>query len=385
MRAEKLQELVYKGGNSGVTKASVTVKFDNSNKSQSPPGYTEVESIVVTRTIENSKSKYYVNGRSETADKVKSLFCSVKLNINNPHFLIMQGRVTKVINMKPREVLGLIEEAAGISLYQRKKDDTLNLIKKKDNKLIEIDKILSEEVNPQLEKLRKEKNDYALYVTNERMIEENEKVTVAYEYHENARRLQGSDSQVSELAAQLARLEQELRGKEADSEAVRRQIQVIQKGGAQDDQREKDVTQEIHRVEKALHEATVSKDQFLRDQQRFKQLKLEKLVEVDRAESEAERVSRQVEDLVRDSIPQAEKDLEDKKEQRRNVDHELRQLREGKDNSAAQMATIKHEIDVAINKQQAIQGKQGQIEAEMRLKQKQQVEIERDMANFESH
>jgi chromosome segregation ATPase len=29
----------------------------------------------------------------------------------------MQGRVTKVINMKPKEVLGLIEEAAGISLY----------------------------------------------------------------------------------------------------------------------------------------------------------------------------------------------------------------------------------------------------------------------------
>jgi structural maintenance of chromosome 2 len=32
MRAEKLQELVYKAGNSGVTKATVTIKFDNTNK-----------------------------------------------------------------------------------------------------------------------------------------------------------------------------------------------------------------------------------------------------------------------------------------------------------------------------------------------------------------
>ena len=72
----------------------------------------------------------------------------MKLNVNNPHFLIMQGRVTKVINMKPKEILGLIEEAAWISLYQTKKEQTLALIKKKDNKLIEIDKILSEEVNP---------------------------------------------------------------------------------------------------------------------------------------------------------------------------------------------------------------------------------------------
>ena len=29
IRAAKMQDLVYKGGNSGVTKASVTIKFDN--------------------------------------------------------------------------------------------------------------------------------------------------------------------------------------------------------------------------------------------------------------------------------------------------------------------------------------------------------------------
>jgi len=57
-----------------------------------------------------------------TLDKVRNLFLSVKLNVNNPHFLIMQGRVTKVINMKPEEILGLIEEAAGTSLYMSKRE-----------------------------------------------------------------------------------------------------------------------------------------------------------------------------------------------------------------------------------------------------------------------
>jgi hypothetical protein len=33
--------------------------------------------------------------------------------VNNPHFLIMQGRITKVLNMKPPEILAMIEEAAG--------------------------------------------------------------------------------------------------------------------------------------------------------------------------------------------------------------------------------------------------------------------------------
>lgn len=117
VRAEKLNELIYKQGNSGVTKASVTIIFDNTNKEQSPPGYEKFDEISVCRTIESEKSKCFINGRTQTMEKLKSLFCSVKLNVNNPHFLIMQGRVTKVINMKPMEILGLIEEAAGISLY----------------------------------------------------------------------------------------------------------------------------------------------------------------------------------------------------------------------------------------------------------------------------
>lgn len=37
-------------------------------------------------------------------NRIQDLFRSVQLNVNNPHFLIMQGRITKVLNMKPPEV-----------------------------------------------------------------------------------------------------------------------------------------------------------------------------------------------------------------------------------------------------------------------------------------
>ena len=39
------------------------------------------------------------------------IFQSVQLIINNPHILIMQGRITKVLNMRPPEILAMIEEA----------------------------------------------------------------------------------------------------------------------------------------------------------------------------------------------------------------------------------------------------------------------------------
>jgi hypothetical protein len=72
---------------------------------------------------------------------VQSLFHSVQLNVNNPHFLIMQGRITKVLNMKPPEVLGLLEEAAGTKMYEDKKKKALATLEKKQVKVDEINKV----------------------------------------------------------------------------------------------------------------------------------------------------------------------------------------------------------------------------------------------------
>ena len=55
--------------------------------------------------------------------------------------------------MKPKELLGMIEEAAGTSLYQTKREQAENHIRKKELKLQEINNILTKEVTPKLEKL----------------------------------------------------------------------------------------------------------------------------------------------------------------------------------------------------------------------------------------
>lgn len=88
--------------------------------------------------------------------RVADLFRSVGLNVNNPHFLIMQGRITKVLNMKPGEVcsflwndqlvlikiLGMIEEAAGTKMYDQKRNQAVSNMEKKDVRLDDIKYIL---------------------------------------------------------------------------------------------------------------------------------------------------------------------------------------------------------------------------------------------------
>jgi hypothetical protein len=97
-----------------VTKASVTIVFANHDKANSPVGFEACDEITVTRqVVVGGRNKYLINGVTAQTNRVQNLFHSVQLNVNNPHFLIMQGRITKVLNMKPPETLGMIEEAAG--------------------------------------------------------------------------------------------------------------------------------------------------------------------------------------------------------------------------------------------------------------------------------
>ena len=111
-----------------------------------------------------------MNGHSESNIKIKNLFKSVQLNIDNPHFLVAQGRITKIINLKPAELISLLEEAAGKikafilfflmtnnigpSLYNDKKKESKRIIEKKEEKFKEINDLLEKEIKPQMTKLR---------------------------------------------------------------------------------------------------------------------------------------------------------------------------------------------------------------------------------------
>ena len=51
MRAQNQQDLIYKRGQAGITKASVTIVFDNSDRANSPPGMENYAQITVTRQV----------------------------------------------------------------------------------------------------------------------------------------------------------------------------------------------------------------------------------------------------------------------------------------------------------------------------------------------
>jgi len=60
------------------------------------------------------------------------------LNVNNANFLIMQGMITKVTKMRPREIMSMIEETAGTSTYDSKRARAIRHMQNKDKKFNEI-------------------------------------------------------------------------------------------------------------------------------------------------------------------------------------------------------------------------------------------------------
>ena len=203
VRAGNLSELVYKQGQAGINKASVTVIFNNTDTPNSPVGYDQFDEIAVTRQISiGGKSKYFINGKVSPANQVANLFHSVQLNVNNPHFLIMQGRITKVLNMKPHEILGMVEEAAGTRMYENKRISAIKTIEKKQRKVDEITDVLKKEIEPTLQRLREEKESYLTWSKNKADIERIERFVVANNYMRAEEALTQNEMEAGEMEAQ---------------------------------------------------------------------------------------------------------------------------------------------------------------------------------------
>ena len=195
----------------GVTKATVSITFDNGDKENSPVGYDHLDEITVTRQLViGGRNKYLINGKTADQNRVQNLFHSVQLNVNNPHFLIMQGRITKVLNMKPAEILGLLEEAAGTKMYETKKQAAVRTMEKKQLKVDEINKVLSEDIMPALEKLRKEKVQYMEWQNASAKMERLQRYCVAYKYVEAKEVLEGGERETEAAVAGLKELEEGL-------------------------------------------------------------------------------------------------------------------------------------------------------------------------------
>ncbi len=129
MRGGAMDDVIFAGTTQRPARnlAEVTLKIDNADRA-APPSFNDGPEIEVTRRIEREHGSFYrVNGREVRARDVQLLFADLASGAHSTA-MVSQGRVGALINAKPTERRGLLEEAAGITgLHSRRHEAELRL------------------------------------------------------------------------------------------------------------------------------------------------------------------------------------------------------------------------------------------------------------------
>jgi structural maintenance of chromosome 3 (chondroitin sulfate proteoglycan 6) len=158
MGREERQALLHEGSGSAVMSAYVEIIFDNSD-GRFPTGKDE---LILRRTIGLKKDEYSLDRKNATKTDVMNLLESAGFSRSNPYYIVPQGRVTTLTNMKDAERLTLLKEVAGTQVYEARRTESLKIMTETNNKRAKIDELL-DYIKDRLQELEEEKNELRGY------------------------------------------------------------------------------------------------------------------------------------------------------------------------------------------------------------------------------
>ncbi|MBT4257730.1 chromosome segregation protein SMC [archaeon] len=156
MRAAKAKNLIFLGTKAAAPakEAMVEIVFDNSENTFSM----KEKEIAIKRIVrKNGQSIYKINGQTKTRQDVLTVLAQGGIDPNGFN-IILQGEIQNFARMHNEERRKVIEEVAGISIYELRKQKSLKELDKTESRLKEVLSILRERTTflNNLEKERQE-------------------------------------------------------------------------------------------------------------------------------------------------------------------------------------------------------------------------------------
>ena len=153
LRGESMQDVIFNG--SGTRKpssrASVELAFNN-ELGRAAGQWSQYAEISVKRVLErNGDSTYSINNLRVRRRDVADLFLGTGVGAR-AYAIIEQGMIARLIEAKPEELRGYLEEAAGVSKYKERRRETESRLKDARDNLNRVADI-QRELKTQLEKL----------------------------------------------------------------------------------------------------------------------------------------------------------------------------------------------------------------------------------------
>lgn len=156
LRGDSMDDVIFSGSSSRsqVSKAFIELYFDNENNTLDAK-FAKYSEIAIKREVSrDGVSNYYLNNTRCRRKDIKEVFLGTGLGPRS-YAIIEQGMISRLVEAKPEELRGYLEEAAGISKYKEKRRETeLRLKHTKDN-LNRLNDVMKE-ITSQLGKLERQ-------------------------------------------------------------------------------------------------------------------------------------------------------------------------------------------------------------------------------------
>ena len=239
LRGAKMEDVIFGGTQKRVAVgfAEATLTLDNSDRALS---YDADEVMVTRRYYRSGDSEYYINRQSARLRDIHELFMDTGLG-KEGYSNIGQGRIDEILSLKSADRREIFEEAAGISKYRHRKEETERKLEHTEENLLRIGDKVSE-LELQVEPLRIQSEKAKKYLT---LKEELQGVEVAVwmdkleKLSQDAKKAeedfvsasfvrQQAHDDLDNLYAATERLSQELRSRNEEVENLRVQVSMLE-------------------------------------------------------------------------------------------------------------------------------------------------------------
>jgi chromosome segregation protein len=150
LRAERLTDLVHNGR----SEAEVAILFSENGKK-----YEIARKVKITE--KGYYSYYYLNGKSVSLSEIHSFLSQFGI-YSDAYNVVMQGDVTRIIEMSPFQRRKIIDDVAGISEFDEKKEKALEELERVRESIEKLEAVIAE-VNDRLQTLERDRNEAIRY------------------------------------------------------------------------------------------------------------------------------------------------------------------------------------------------------------------------------
>ena len=238
LRGAKMEDVIFGGTQKrgAVGFAEATLTLDNTDRALA---YDADEVMITRRYYRSGDGEYYINKQSARLRDIHELFMDTGLG-REGYSNIGQGRIDEILSLKSADRREIFEEAAGISKYRHRKEETERKLAHTEDNLLRIgDKVSELELQLEPLKVQSEKARKYLELKDELKgvevavwLETLEKLSAAAkkaeeDYKSASFVLQQAHDDLDGLYRQAEELGDALRSKDAELETVRLKVNML--------------------------------------------------------------------------------------------------------------------------------------------------------------